>query len=176
MTGTGSSHGVPTIEVALAGVAYPVAPAPVPRVRMRASVLVGLVLFFVGTVGAAAVSFTGDLGDTIILAILAVVGIALVTRGGRPIQTGPALAAPPSLVLPAPIQMPSQGGSSLYPAGVAYSPPPTLGTLAAPAPSPPAPAGWAVAPMAPFCTGCGKPTIYFAQYGRYYCYPCARYA
>jgi len=48
------------------------------------------------------------------------------------------------------------------------------GMAAAPAPAPPAMAP-ATAPAAPACTNCGKPTTYIAQYGRYYCYSCARY-
>lgn len=70
-----------------------------------------------------------------------------------------------------------------------YAPPGTAGGPP-PGPSPPtppaaAPAAMATAPMAapappaapvvPQCTNCGQPTTYIAQYGRYYCYPCARY-
>lgn len=65
----------------------------------------------------------------------------------------PAYAAPP----PAPRYAPPP----------AAAPPPT-----APPPPPAAPAG---APAAPNCANCGQPTTYIAQYGRYYCYPCARY-
>lgn len=43
---------------------------------------------------------------------------------------------------------------------------------AAPAPPPVTPP---TPPPAPNCANCGRPTTYIAQYGRYYCYPCARY-
>jgi hypothetical protein len=47
---------------------------------------------------------------------------------------------------------------------------------AAPAPqTTAAPATAAAAPASPACANCGKPTTYIAQYGRYYCYACARY-
>ncbi|MGA8710263.1 MAG: hypothetical protein WB786_03415 [Thermoplasmata archaeon] len=45
-------------------------------------------------------------------------------------------------------------------------------TMAPAAPPQPAPVA---APAAPACANCGKPTTYIAQYGRYYCYACARY-
>lgn len=64
-------------------------------------------------------------------------------------------------------------------AGVAAAAAPVAPTMvaapvapAAPAPPPAAPAA---APPTPACASCGKPTTYIAQYGRYYCYSCARY-
>lgn len=55
----------------------------------------------------------------------------------------------------------------------AYAPPPQ----AAPPPMAPPPAAPApVAGAAPFCSKCGKPTTYIAQYGRYYCYDDKIYA
>jgi hypothetical protein len=48
---------------------------------------------------------------------------------------------------------------------------PTAEAPVTPAPQP-APVA---APAAPACANCGKPTTYIAQYGRYYCYACARY-
>ena len=57
-----------------------------------------------------------------------------------------------------------------------HSPPPPVAPPVAaalrPTPPPPPPAA---PPVAPFCTYCGRPTNYIAQYGRYYCYPCTRY-
>ena len=52
------------------------------------------------------------------------------------------------------------------------APSPMVDPAAAPAASMPAPAA---APASPACANCGKPTTYIAQYGRYYCYSCARY-
>ena len=46
---------------------------------------------------------------------------------------------------------------------------------AATAPASPPPAAPVAAPATPACGNCGKPTTYIAQYGRYYCYACARY-
>jgi hypothetical protein len=50
-----------------------------------------------------------------------------------------------------------------------YGAPPPMG---APPPvgPPPAPGAAAAPGPAPFCSKCGKPTTYIAQYGRYYCY------
>jgi len=49
------------------------------------------------------------------------------------------------------------------------SPPPPMAPPPPPPPAPPA------RPATPFCTSCGRPTAFVAQYGRYYCYACARY-
>jgi len=57
-----------------------------------------------------------------------------------------------------------QGGAP--PAG--FVPPYAAPTPAAPVATPPPPP--AAAPAAPFCSKCGRPTTYIAQYGRYYCY------
>jgi hypothetical protein len=56
-------------------------------------------------------------------------------------------------------QAPSMGGMPPPPPGGAPAPPPPMAPapVAAPAPT-------------PFCSKCGKPTTYIAQYGRYYCY------
>lgn len=67
---------------------------------------------------------------------------------------------------------------SPYPPGLQYASPPTAPPAAAAPPPmtpPPPPAAPVAAPAAPFCPNCGQPTTYIAQYGRYYCYPCARY-
>jgi hypothetical protein len=63
--------------------------------------------------------------------------------------------------------------------------PPTYGApapapgMVAPAPAPmappPPPAAAPAAAPVPNCASCGRPTTYIAQYGRYYCYPCAKY-
>ena len=60
-----------------------------------------------------------------------------------------------------------------------YAPRPTVLTAVI-APSPMAPLTPTSAPLVtppamPSCPSCGRPTNYIAQYGRYYCYPCARY-
>ena len=169
---TGSAAG--SLVLPMAGGAYPTAPGPVPRVRMRVSVLIGLILFFVGMVGAAALSLTGDLGDTIVLSILAVIGIILVTRGGAAAQKAARL---PSTAPPA-ASMDTPGAPPAYPpgAGGATIPLPPPLSASVPAPPPPPPPGWAPTPTSPFCTGCGRPTTYLAPYGRFYCYACARYA
>jgi hypothetical protein len=64
-------------------------------------------------------------------------------------------------------QAPPAGGYMPPPQGA----PPAYGAPAPPAPpmAPGAPPA-AAAPSAPFCSKCGKPTTYIAQYGRYYCY------
>lgn len=59
--------------------------------------------------------------------------------------------------------------STAAPAAVAAAAAPT-----AAAPSPP-PAAPVAAPATPVCSNCGQPTTYIPQYGRYYCYSCARY-
>jgi predicted lipid-binding transport protein (Tim44 family) len=59
------------------------------------------------------------------------------------------------------------------PAAPAYAPPPA--TAPAPMAPPPPPAAPVAAPAVPNCANCGQPTTYIAQYGRYYCYSCARY-
>jgi len=160
----------------MAGFAYPTAPAPVPRVRMRATVWIGLVLFFVGMVGSAAVSFTGDVGDTIVLAVLAVVGIVLVTSGGRKMQADRLMAAQSAALPQQQIPWNPPGGPYPYPPGAGDAAQPTVATSVVPAPPPPPPVAQVVASVAPFCTRCGTPTTFIAQYGRFYCYPCARYA
>ncbi len=66
-----------------------------------------------------------------------------------PVGSGGPL-APPSAAGPSPSPVPDS-------AAVAPPPPP-------PAPGPP-----------PNCPTCGNPTTFIVQYGRYYCYPCARY-
>jgi hypothetical protein len=58
-------------------------------------------------------------------------------------------------------------------AAPAAMPPSTPGAV--PAAAQPAPLSPPVTPGAPNCSNCGKPTTYVAQYGRYYCYACARY-
>ena len=73
-------------------------------------------------------------------------------QGGAP-PPGYVQFAPPAYGAPGPAVPPPYGG----PGPVA--PPP-----AAPPSAPP------VQPAAPFCSKCGKPTTYIAQYGRYYCY------
>jgi len=55
-------------------------------------------------------------------------------------------------------------------AAPAYAAPPVATPPAAAPPAAPM-----AAPAAPACANCGKPTTYIAQYGRYYCYACARY-
>jgi predicted lipid-binding transport protein (Tim44 family) len=54
------------------------------------------------------------------------------------------------------------------PPPMAAPPPAAPAPMTAPAPPPAPPA--AAAPAVPFCSKCGKPTTYIAQYGRYYCY------
>ena len=54
-------------------------------------------------------------------------------------------------------------------APAAYQAPAAMAPASSP---PPAPVS---APAAPACANCGQPTTYIAQYGRYYCYACARY-
>ncbi|MGP8071667.1 MAG: hypothetical protein ACLPZM_00850 [Thermoplasmata archaeon] len=76
---------------------------------------------------------------------------------GYPPQGYPAQGAPPAYYAP-----PPQG---------APAPAPAAPPMAAPMPPPAA----APAP-APFCSKCGKPTTYIAQYGRYYCYDDKIYA
>jgi hypothetical protein len=59
-----------------------------------------------------------------------------------------------------------QGGAPPLAYAPQYAPPPA----AAAAVPPPPPAAPAPAPAVPFCSKCGRPTTYIAQYGRYYCY------
>jgi hypothetical protein len=69
---------------------------------------------------------------------------------------------------------PAPGAPPAYPpqgAPPAYPPPQAAPAYAAPVPMQAPPAPVAAAPAAaPFCSKCGKPTTYIAQYGRYYCY------
>ena len=75
--------------------------------------------------------------------------------------------------------------------GATAPPPPAPTALGAPSNSVPVGAVWGgTAPIAavppppptanvtavPYCTGCGRPTTFIPQYGRYYCYGCYRYA
>jgi len=62
----------------------------------------------------------------------------------------------------------SQGGAA---PAYAAPPPPGVPPPMVPPPPPMAPA----TPAVPNCASCGRPTSYIAQYGRYYCYSCARY-
>ncbi len=74
----------------------------------------------------------------------------------------------------------SQGqpsGMGYPPAPVGYQPPSAMipqqagaPMAQAPMPATPPPPPSAAAPPTPFCSKCGKPTTYIAQYGRYYCY------
>jgi len=68
---------------------------------------------------------------------------------------------------------PPQGAPPGYPpqgAPPAYYPP-APAPMAPPAPAPVQAAAPPASPTpAPFCSKCGKPTSYIAQYGRYYCY------
>jgi hypothetical protein len=76
----------------------------------------------------------------------------------------------------------SQGGAP--PPGYAQFAPPlyappvaaTAPVYAAPPPAAAPPPPPPVAPAAPYCVKCGKPTTYIAQYGRYYCYADNLYA
>lgn len=63
-------------------------------------------------------------------------------------------------------QAPPPGGYAPPPQGSApaYAAPPPMASPPAPAGPPPG------SSAAPFCSKCGKPTTYIAQYGRYYCY------
>jgi hypothetical protein len=63
-----------------------------------------------------------------------------------------------------------QGGAP--PPGYApqYAPPPQYAAPVPTAPAAPVAPPPATAAAAPFCSKCGKPTTYVAQYGRYYCY------
>jgi hypothetical protein len=81
-------------------------------------------------------------------------------RGGQP-ETPPRGSVTPSLY-------PSSGQPAMSPP----VPPPTVASQL-PRPPPPPPTA---APATPFCTTCGKPTNFIAEYGRYYCYSCTRYA
>jgi len=68
------------------------------------------------------------------------------------------------------------GGGGAPPAYGAAPPAPGMAPqVPAPMAPPPPQAAPAMAP-APRCTNCGQPTTYIAQYGRYYCYACSRYA
>ena len=60
-------------------------------------------------------------------------------------------------------------------ASPASSTAPAASTAAAAMPEPASPSPSAAAPPVPTCPSCGRPTAYIAQYGRYYCYSCARY-
>lgn len=53
-----------------------------------------------------------------------------------------------------------------------YAPQYVAPSVAAPSsmPPPPVAASPQASPAVPFCSKCGKPTTYIAQYGRYYCY------
>jgi hypothetical protein len=159
----------------MATVAYPTVPAPVPRVRMRATVAVGLVLFFVGIIGSAILSFSPDIGDALLLAALAVIGAVLMAVGGRSVPRPVPAAAPPSLNFAPSASWSPPPTQPSYPAGVGYSPPASGSPGPAPVPPPP-PVPLTAAPPVPFCTGCGRPTTFIEPYGRYYCYSCARYA
>ena len=126
---------------------------------------IGAILIFIGFIfGAVALSsiptsvsnYQGDLETFFVLAGL---GILLAIGGwlfdsvwpkyrARPRPTPPVVA--PSASVPAPTTM----------APAPPPPPPPLGNMPAP----------------PNCPNCGKPTTYVAQYGRYYCFSCARYA
>jgi len=70
--------------------------------------------------------------------------------------------AAPAMYAPPPMGQPMAAAPMAAPPAAAAAP-------AAPAPPPPAAAPQA-APAVPFCSKCGKPTTYIAQYGRYYCY------
>jgi hypothetical protein len=79
---------------------------------------------------------------------------------GYPPQGGPPMAYPPQPGAPTPGYYPPQQGAP------AYAPP-----MATPPPvQAPPPAAAAPATPPPFCSKCGSPTTYIAQYGRYYCY------
>jgi len=72
---------------------------------------------------------------------------------------------------PTPVEVPVGAGSppplEFLPA---TTPPPIFPTPPVPAPPPPPP------PVGQYCVVCGRPVTYIPQYGRYYCFPCARYA
>jgi hypothetical protein len=69
----------------------------------------------------------------------------------------------------APMAAPAQPTPDAMPATMPMAAAPAAAAAAAPTLGP------AVTPGAPNCANCGKPTTYIAQYGRYYCYSCARY-
>jgi hypothetical protein len=70
-------------------------------------------------------------------------------------------------------------GPNSYTPTPPYVPSPSsIPTVAAPPPivKPTPPSSAVAPPSTPFCSTCGKPTSYIAQYGRFYCFLCARYA
>ncbi len=80
---------------------------------------------------------------------------AVATSSTQP--TGPA---------PSPASAPYPSQPTVRPAVISPS---SMAPLTLPA------AAQAAPPATPSCPSCGRPTSYIAQYGRYYCYPCARY-
>jgi hypothetical protein len=119
------------------------------------------------------------LGLVIALAglIIVLIGFALQRQQAR---STPSYTPPLGARAPSPYNQPSM--TSAYPGGQTPSPaagplPASSSSLAYPT-TPPA----ALSPMSasfvaptPFCTRCGRPTSYVAQYNRYYCYGCRRY-
>jgi len=87
---------------------------------------------------------------------LVVDGVPVVASSGtQPIGPAP---SPPSAPY---LSQPTVRSAVISPSSMAPLTPPT--------------APQAATPPTPSCPSCGRPTSYIAQYGRYYCYPCARY-
>jgi hypothetical protein len=109
------------------------------------------------------------IGLALFLICLAVLAPRL--RRAQLAQLGPQFQEQPSAVPPAVYgSAPTAPPYPAYPPSALFPPPTTASLPTPPAPPPPA------APVAPFCTSCGQPTLCIAQYDRYYCYSCARYA